>query len=116
MLDQILINLFSNSLKYSNKKIAEIELNVSENSSHYLFIVKDNGPGISKKNQTTIFNLLKSIPPSVIPYKYKGNKSFIIFAYISMLVIWPIILYQVGKSWSLASKKIKQGAIIKYIK
>ena len=67
-------------------------------------------------NKMTVFNLLKSIPPSVIPYKYKGNKSFIVFAYISMLVIWPIILYQVVKSWGLASKKIKQGAIIKYIK
>ncbi len=67
-------------------------------------------------NKMAVFNLLKSIPPSVIPYKNKGNKSFIVFAYISMIVIWPIILCQVGKSWSLASKKIKQGAIIKYIK
>lgn len=66
-------------------------------------------------SKMTVFNLLKSIPPSVIPYKFKGNKSFIVLAYISMLVIWPIILYQVGKSWSLASKKIKQGAMIKYI-
>lgn len=66
-------------------------------------------------SKMTVFNLLKSIPPSVIPYKFKGNKSFIVLAYISMLVIWPIILCQVGKSWSLASKKIKQGAMIKYI-
>ena len=61
----------------------------------------------------TFFNLLKSIPPSVIPYKYKGKKSFIVLAYLSMIVIWPIILCQVGRSWSLASKKLKQGAIIK---
>ena len=66
-------------------------------------------------SKMTVFNLLKSIPPSVIPYKFKGNKSFIVLAYISMFVIWPIILCQVGKSWSLASKKIKQGAMIKYI-
>jgi signal transduction histidine kinase len=59
LLDQILINLFSNSLKYSNKKIAEIELYVSEISSHYLFIVKDNGPGIAKKDQSVIFNLFQ---------------------------------------------------------
>jgi signal transduction histidine kinase len=57
LLDQILINLFTNSLKYSNKKIIEIELCVSENSSHYLFIVKDNGPGIAKNNQSKVFNL-----------------------------------------------------------
>lgn len=67
-------------------------------------------------NKMTVFNLLKSIPPSVIPYKYKRNKFLMVLAYISMLVIWPIILFQVGKSWSLASKKLKEGAIIKYIK
>ena len=67
------------------------------------------------RNKMTVFNLLKSIPPSVIPYKYKGNKSFIVLAYISMILIWPIILCQVGKSWGLASKKIKQGAIIKIL-
>ena len=41
LLDQILMNLFSNSLKYNHTKIAEIELYVSENPSHYLFIVKE---------------------------------------------------------------------------
>jgi len=66
-------------------------------------------------NKMTVFNLLKSIPPSVIPYKHKGKKSFIVLAFISMIMIWPIILCQVGRSWSLASKKLKQGAMIKYI-
>jgi len=60
LLDQILINLFTNSLKYSNKKIAEIELFVSESTSHYLFVVKDNGPGIDKKHYGDIFNLFKT--------------------------------------------------------
>jgi len=60
LLDQILINLFTNSLKYSHTKIAEIELYVSDNPSHYLFIVKDNGPGIDKKYQGAIFNLFQT--------------------------------------------------------
>jgi signal transduction histidine kinase len=60
LLDQILINLFTNSLKYSNKKIAEIELFVSESQNHYLFTVKDNGPGIDKKYQDKIFNLFQT--------------------------------------------------------
>lgn len=72
ILDQILINLFTNSLKYSNKKIAEIELNVSENSSHYLFVVKDNGPGIAKKDQSVIFNLFHT-GASKDQYGNKGN-------------------------------------------
>jgi len=72
ILDQILINLFTNSLKYSNKKIAEIELNVSENSSHYLFVVKDNGPGIAKKDQSVIFNLFHTVAGED-QYGNKGN-------------------------------------------
>ena len=72
ILDQILINLFTNSLKYSNKKIAEIELNVSENSSHYLFVVKDNGPGIAKKDQSVIFNLFHTVAGED-QYGMKGN-------------------------------------------
>lgn len=57
LLDQILINLFSNALKYSNKKTAVIDLFVSEEHSHYLFVVKDNGPGIEKQHHDTIFNI-----------------------------------------------------------
>ncbi len=70
LLEQLLLNLFSNSLKYSDKKIAEIELYISENSSHYLFVVKDNGPGIDKKYQDKIFNLFQT---ASITDKY-GNK------------------------------------------
>ncbi len=72
ILDQILINLFTNSLKYSNKKIAEIELYISENSTHYLFMVKDNGPGIAKKDQSVIFNLFQTVSISD-RYGNKGN-------------------------------------------
>ena len=60
LLDQILINLFTNALKYSNKKTAEIELYVSEQHGHYVFIVKDNGPGIDKKYHSTIFNIFNT--------------------------------------------------------
>jgi len=72
LLDQILINLFTNSLKYSNKKIIEIELCVSENSSHYLFIVKDNGPGIAKNNQSKVFNLFQ-VSSANDQFGNKGN-------------------------------------------
>ena len=59
LLDQILVNLCSNALKYSDKKTAQIELNISENDSHYLFSVNDDGPGIDKKHHSEIFNLFK---------------------------------------------------------
>jgi signal transduction histidine kinase len=72
LLDQILINLFTNSLKYCDKKITEIELYISENSSHYLFTVKDNGPGIDVKYQSKIFNLFQ-IASIQDQYGNKGN-------------------------------------------
>lgn len=72
LLDQILINLFTNSLKYSDKEITKIELSVSENSSHYLFIVKDNGPGIKLKYQDKIFNLFQTASIQD-QYGNKGN-------------------------------------------
>ena len=72
LLDQILINLFTNSLKYSDKDIAEIEFFVSENKSHYLFTVKDNGPGIAKNNQAAIFDLFQTASVKD-QYGNKGN-------------------------------------------
>ena len=59
LMDQILVNLFSNSLKYNDKDLTEIELSVSKNASHYLFVVSDNGPGIIKSKQDSIFNLFQ---------------------------------------------------------
>ena len=52
----------------------------------------------------TIYTLLKSVPPSILNYTYKGNKKMIVFTYISLLIIWPIILLQVIRSWNIATK------------
>ncbi len=61
LLDQILMNLVNNAIKYNNKDVVEIELGVSETDSHYWFYVKDNGPGISEENLTKLFTLFETI-------------------------------------------------------
>ncbi|MGB0868527.1 MAG: response regulator [Flavobacteriales bacterium] len=58
-LSQILINLIGNALKFT--KNGEVELNVNlksniENQVNILFEVKDNGPGIPKDKQNSIFD------------------------------------------------------------
>lgn len=63
-------------------------------------------------NKLTRFALLKSIPPSLIPYKYKGNNNMLILGFLVTLVLFPLVLFQVTKSWRLASIKLKEGAII----
>lgn len=58
-LEQILINLISNAIKYNDKEIAEIEIVVKENDLEYQISVTDNGPGISKENQHKIFEIFE---------------------------------------------------------
>ena len=50
-LDQILINLISNAIKYNDKPTVAIEISISEQSKNYLFYIKDNGPGIAPEYQ-----------------------------------------------------------------
>ncbi len=58
-LEQILMNLISNAIKYNDKEIVEIEIGVSSSATHYEFYVQDNGPGISLDNQEKIFDIFK---------------------------------------------------------
>ena len=58
-ISQVLINLISNAIKYNDKKEAIIELIYTETDLNYSFAIKDNGPGIEKKNQEDIFGIFK---------------------------------------------------------
>lgn len=58
-LEQILINLVSNAIKYNDKEIAEIEIFITEAPLQYSVSVRDNGSGISKENQHKIFELFE---------------------------------------------------------
>jgi signal transduction histidine kinase len=59
VIDQILINLITNAIKYCDKSHVDVELAVAENDTHYLFSVKDNGPGIAPKHHDKIFNIFE---------------------------------------------------------
>lgn len=58
-LDQILINLIANAIKYNDKKNIEIEIGVSSSDTHYEFYVQDNGPGIALEYQEKIFRIFE---------------------------------------------------------
>lgn len=60
-INQILINLVANAIKYNDKELAKIEISVSETSKKYKFSVKDNGPGIAPENQQKIFNIFEKL-------------------------------------------------------
>lgn len=60
-IDQILINLVANAIKYNDKDQVKIEFGVKEDADTYEFYVKDNGPGIAKKDQEKIFQLFQTL-------------------------------------------------------
>lgn len=63
-------------------------------------------------NTLAKFALLKSVPQSLIPYKYKRYSEIIVLGFILTLLLFPLVLYQVVKSWKKSSEKLKQGEII----
>lgn len=60
-LEQILLNLVSNAIKYNNKEVIHITLSFTETDSHYQVGVKDNGPGIPKAYQQKIFRAFETM-------------------------------------------------------
>ena len=63
-------------------------------------------------NTLTRYALLKAVPPSLISYKYKGNAKMMLLGYMLSVLLFPLVLFQVSKSWKLATKKLKEGAKI----
>lgn len=59
-LNQIFINLLSNSIKYNDKEYAIIDVDCKENNHFYYFDVKDNSKGIPEEKKNKIFELFET--------------------------------------------------------
>ena len=62
-LQQILMNLIGNSIKHHDKPIGRIEVSVVEFRTHYVFAVRDDGPGIPKRFHDRIFRAFQTLKP-----------------------------------------------------
>ena len=60
-IEQILINLVTNAIKYNDKPITEVELRITESEKEYEIYFKDNGPGIPKESHEKIFQLFETL-------------------------------------------------------
>ena len=60
-----------------------------------------------------IYALLKSVPPSIIPYRFKRNKVLLLLGIFVSVCLLPLIAIQVGISWHQATKKINEGPLIR---
>jgi len=60
-IQQLFQNLISNAITYNDKSEGLIEIASTENSTHYIFSVKDNGIGIAKEHHEKIFNIFSTL-------------------------------------------------------
>ncbi|RNC86894.1 MAG: glycosyltransferase family 2 protein [Winogradskyella sp.] len=60
----------------------------------------------------SILSLLRTVPISILPYRFKGNKPMLIVSGVFAVLLSPLILLQVLRSWYLASKKLNEGSKI----
>lgn len=58
-IEQILINLIANAIKYNDKEIVEIVIEILEEQDFYKISVKDNGPGILEEDFERIFQIFE---------------------------------------------------------
>ena len=61
---QLFQNLIGNAVNYIDKSNGIVEVSCSEEPKHFIFSIKDNGPGIAKENQEKIFKIFQSLEKS----------------------------------------------------
>lgn len=65
--------------------------------------------------KVSLFFLLSTVPPSIVPYKWKSKNFILIIGSVLSVIVFPIIILQVFKSWKLSSKMLNKGALIEFI-
>lgn len=58
---QLFQNLLSNAVNYTDKEEGNINIGWTENDTHFIFSIKDNGIGIAKEDQHKIFDIFSSL-------------------------------------------------------
>ncbi|WP_418637755.1 glycosyltransferase family 2 protein [Winogradskyella sp.] len=66
-------------------------------------------------NKEAVLMVIPSVTPSLIPYQFKRNKILKLLSLLLLPLLLPLLIFQVTKSWHLASKKLKQGAMIEHL-
>lgn len=61
--------------------------------------------------KAALISLMYNVPPSVVPYRYKRNKPLLIIGSFVALLLSPLILVQVMRSWRTASSMLKKPKI-----
>ncbi len=63
-------------------------------------------------NKRSILAIIRTVPQSIVPYRFKKNKIMLVFGFFISVFLFPLVMLQVFISWRLASKKIQEGSKI----
>lgn len=63
-------------------------------------------------NRAARLALLKTIPLSIMPYQFKKNRFLMVMGVFLSLLLIPVVIVQVYKSWRLSGIKLKEGPLI----
>jgi glycosyltransferase involved in cell wall biosynthesis len=63
-------------------------------------------------NRAAVYQILQSLLPSIVPYRFKRNKPMMVIGSILGLFLLPLITVSVVRSWHQATMKLREGAII----
>lgn len=66
-------------------------------------------------NKLSIWYVVTSIMPSLIPYQFKKSKPLKLLSFILLPFLLPLVAIQVIKSWKLASVKLNEGDKIEWL-
>lgn len=66
-------------------------------------------------NKRAILMLIPSLAPSIVPYQFKRNKTMKFLSLFLVPLLFPLLIFQVTKSWRLSTKKLKQGGLIEFL-
>lgn len=59
-------------------------------------------------NKLSVFYVVKTVLPSLVPYRLKSSKVLKLVSFIFLPIFLPLVLFQVLKSWHEASKMLKK--------
>lgn len=65
-------------------------------------------------NKAALFEILISVPPSIMPYRYKRKPFLLLLGSFLVIPLLPMIIWQVIRSWRRSSQMLKTGPIILY--
>lgn len=91
LINKLLKHLISNALKFRNKaRKAVIDIGHDKNDGQFIFCVRDNGIGISKKHHEQVFNLFSTLNDTK---EYPGNG-------MGLAICKKIVELHNGKIWA----------------